>query len=613
MAANPALTIALALVAGMVAQAVARHIRLPGIVLLLIIGVLLGPDVFGIIYPASLGSAMPLLVGFAVAVILFEGGMNLRPQRIKREGLVIRQLITIGTLVTTIGGTLMAKLLLPWDWRQSILFGTIIIVTGPTVVTPLLRRIKLKRSVSTILEAEGILLDAIGAIIAVVALEIALHPSGFNVILGAGQIVIRLVSGIFIGGAGGWLLARILRFRNLVPEGLENVFTLSLVLALFQISNVLSPESGIVAVTVAGMVVGNSKTIVQRELMDFKEQLTVLFVGMLFILLAADVHLSDVKALGWRGLLTVIAIMVVVRPLNVMLSTRGSKLNFKQKVLLSWIAPRGIVAAAVASLFAIELNQQGLDGESLRAMVFLVITITVLFAGLTGGLVARGLDLRRQQDAGWVVLGAHELARLVARLLQERGEEVVCIDANPVACQLAEKEGLRVIYGNGLETHVLLRAEIDTRKGVLALTPNEEVNLLFAKNAKTEGRVKHLFVGIKSGEEGTTTAMVHDIGGNIPFGHPFDPELWMVRLRRKEAQVEWWTYHGDRQSVTELLDANAEHVLLPLICQRGEQILPVSDKLTIRKKDHFAWLINSRREDTARAWLKEHEWVAVDQ
>jgi hypothetical protein len=347
--------------------------------------------------------------------------------------------------------------------------------------------------------------------------------------------------------------------------------------------------------------------------MDFKEQLTVLFVGMLFILLAADVHLSDVKALGWRGLLTVIAIMVVVRPLNVMLSTRGSKLNFKQKVLLSWIAPRGIVAAAVASLFAIELNQQGLDGESLRAMVFLVITITVLFAGLTGGLVARGLDLRRQQDAGWVVLGAHELARLVARLLQERGEEVVCIDANPVACQLAEKEGLRVIYGNGLETHVLLRAEIDTRKGVLALTPNEEVNLLFAKNAKTEGRVKHLFVGIKSGEEGTTTAMVHDIGGNIPFGHPFDPELWMVRLRRKEAQVEWWTYHGDRQSVTELLDANAEHVLLPLICQRGEQILPVSDKLTIRKKDHFAWLINSRREDTARAWLKEHEWVAVDQ
>jgi len=356
------------------------------------------------------------------------------------------------------------------------------------------------------------------------------------------------------------------------------------------------------------MVVGNSKTVVQRELMDFKEQLTVLFVGMLFILLAADVHLSDVKALGWRGFATVIGIMVVVRPINVMLATHGSKLNLRQKVLLSWIAPRGIVAAAVASLFAIELNQQGFNGESLQALVFLVITITVLFAGLTGGLVARGLDLRRQQDAGWVVLGAHELARLVARLLQEKEEDVVCIDANPVACQLAEKEGLKVIYGNGLETNVLLRAEIDTRRGILALTPNEEVNLLFAKNAKTEGRVKNLFVGIKSGEEGTTTAMVHALGGAIPFGCPFDPELWMVRLRRQEAQVAWWTYHGDRQSVSTLLKANREHVLLPLVCQRGEQIFPVSDTLTVRKKDRFAWLINSRREDAARTWLIQHVW-----
>ncbi|MEA1881201.1 MAG: cation:proton antiporter [Candidatus Marinimicrobia bacterium] len=334
---EPAFTIALALATGMVAQSVAHHIKIPGIVLLLAGGVLTGPDGLNIIRPATLGVALPIIVGFAVAIILFEGGMNLRFKRLRRQGSTLKSLISIGAIITAIGGTLSAKLFLSWDWSTSILFGLLVIVTGTTVINPLLRRIKIRQSVATVLEAEGILLDAIGAIIAVVALEVVLSPSGFTFLASPFIILARLFVGGLIGIIGGFIMAWVLGIRNLVPEGLENVFTLSLVFALFQISNVLSHESGIVAVTIAGMVVGNRKTIVKRELMEFKEQMTVMLIGMLFVLLAADVRLADVLALGKGGLFTVIALVLVVRPLNVIFGTMNSDLSVKQKMLLERI------------------------------------------------------------------------------------------------------------------------------------------------------------------------------------------------------------------------------------------------------------------------------------
>jgi len=282
---------------GMLAQVIARRIHVPGIVILLAAGLLFGPDGLNWIRSDSLGSALHIIVGFAVAVILFEGGMNLRISRIKREQLAIQGLITISAFITLVGGTLSTLFFLDWDFRTSILFGTLIIVTGPTVISPLLKRIRIHHGVSTILEAEGILLDAIGAIVAVVALEIAISPSGLSLLKGFYHIITRLGIGTLFGVTGGALLTLLFRIRRLVPEGLENVFILSWVFALFQLSNTLSPESGIAAVTIAGMTIGNSKTYIHRELMEFKEQLTVLMIGMLFILLAADVRLSHIQNL----------------------------------------------------------------------------------------------------------------------------------------------------------------------------------------------------------------------------------------------------------------------------------------------------------------------------
>ena len=607
---NPALTLAFAMAFGMIAQVLARHLRIPGIVLLLGAGLLLGPDALGIVHPSSLGDALPFIVGFAVAVILFEGGMNLRINRIRREGKTIRQLITTGALVTALGGTVTAKIFLGWDWRISLLFGVIVIVTGPTVITPLLRRLKLRRSVSTVLEAEGVLLDAIGAVIAVVALEIALSPSGLSFLTGLFHIITRLIVGSAIGAAGGFLLAFLLRFRNLIPEGLENVFTLSLVFALFQGANSISPESGIVAVTAAGLVVGNMKTHVHRELREFEEQMTVLLIGMLFILLAADVRLIEVTELGWGGIITVTILVCVLRPLNVYIGTMGSNLNLRQKALLSWIAPRGIVAAAVASLFALELEKHGVDGSQLRAMVFSLIAVTVLLSGLTGSLAAQFLGLKRPENVGWVILSANHLSRSLAKVLIGSGEEVICIDQNPKACRRAEEEGIKVIYGNGLDEKTLLRAEIDTRMGAMGLSSNEEVNLLFGTKVKEIGKLSVILVGIKSMAEGITSEMVKEISGRIPFGGQCNIEQWAGWIQRGITSI-------NRYSLTSPASNNnfqdgTEGVILPLVLHRKSKSQPIDDTTEIKAGDEVTMIVNNQRKKEAMEWLSSQGWIPAE-
>jgi NhaP-type Na+/H+ or K+/H+ antiporter len=337
----------------------------------------------------------------------------------------------------------------------------------------------------------------VGAISAGVALEVVLQPSTDSLASGALSLVSILVFGALLGLAGGLAIALLLRPRWLIPEGLENVFTLSVVLALFHLSNALQPESGIGSVTVAGIVVGNMRTRGLRDLMEFKEQITVMLIGMLFVLLAADVRLAELRTLGSAGLATVLVLMVVVRPLNVLAATVGSKMTVRERAFLSWMAPRGIVAAAVASFFAVELDRAGIAGGSeLRAMVFLVIAVTVLVQGLTGGPLAGLLGVRRKTGRGYAILGANDLSRAVGRALHDGGEEVLFIDSNADATHAAEQDGFRVVFGNALEERTLLRARMDSFAGCIGLTPNEEVNLLFVTRVHEEFKVPRRYVGL---------------------------------------------------------------------------------------------------------------------
>ena len=599
---NPALTIGLSMVLGMLAQVGSKHLHLPGIVLLLLSGILFGPDGLNWIKPDSLGPGLHILVGFAVAIILFEGGMNLRISRIMRERNAIRGLITIGALCTLIGGTLITIIFLGWDFRTSILFGTLIIVTGPTVITPLLKRIRVHHGVSTILEAEGILLDAIGAIIAVVALEIAISPSGLSFVKGFYHIISRLAIGGILGVTGGFLLTVLFRFRTLIPNGLENVFILSWVIALFQISNTISPESGIAAVTIAGMTIGNSKTYIQQDLLEFKEQLTVLMIGMLFILLSADVRIEQIYNLGYPGLLAVVLLIMVVRPISVFIGTKHSGLNLNQKLLLSWIAPRGIVAAAVASLFVYELEQHGFDGTQLRALVFLLIIITVLSAGLTGGFIAKNLNLKRKSQSGWIILGAHEVSRLLSRLLKQAGDDIICIDEDPNLCLEAEHEGIKVFFGNALDDRTLQRAEPDTRKGIIALSGNEEVNYIFSQRAKHLSKEMSVLIGIKDSFEGITPGMIKDAGGKIPFGHSADMDYWCSLIKQGKTTYSSYIYTLDKKF--DLSDETMKGFLLPIVIMQKKSLEPVHSSMKIKKGNLVTFLINEKNAEKANLWLK---------
>ena len=413
-------------------------------------------------------------------------------------------------------------------------------------------------------------------------------------------------SGAVFGIIGGFVMAWLLGIRNLVPEGLENVFTLSLVFALFQISNALSHESGIVAVTIAGMVVGNRKTIIRRELMEFKEQMTVMLIGMLFVLLAADVRVGDVLALGKGGLYTVLALVFFIRPLNIVFGTMNSDLSFKQKMLLAWLAPRGIVAAAVASYFAIELEKNGIDGAQLRAMVFLLIAVTVLSAGLTGSFVANLLGLKRKSDQGWIILGANAVARALAKLMKSNNEEVILIDENPSLCRMAEKEELKVIYGNGLEENILLRAEVDLRKGAIGLSENEEVNMLFARRTKEVGKVPRTYISIKRDDEGVTADMVDEVGAIIPFARAIDLEKWSLWVRKEQIETKELIYNNKEEITAEnAFDKETEGLILPLTFLHHTTLIPIGHNSSIKKDDKVGCLVRSEKLEQFHDWLSQ--------
>jgi NhaP-type Na+/H+ or K+/H+ antiporter len=606
-----ALTISLALLFGIIIHSLSQHLRIPSIVLLLGAGALLGPDILGWIKPESVNFILPAMIGYAVAVILFEGGMNLELKRLRRESAVLRRLVTIGAFITAAGGTFAARVIMDWEWNIAVLFGALVIVTGPTVITPLLRRVKLNQNLHTLLEAEGVLIDPIGAIIAIGVLEVVLHPSQQSFLFSIYGAFVRVGIGTLLGIAGGFVIVVFLKPRNLIPEGLENVFTLAAVLALFQLSDAIMPECGIAAVTIAGLVVGNFGRRILRDLREFKEQLTVLLIAMLFILLAADVRFEKISLLGWSGVITVIFLMIVVRPVSVFICTLGLKMKIRDLAFLSWLAPRGIVAAAIASFFVVALNKAGIPGgDSLRALVFLVIAITVTVQGLTAGMIAHLLGIRRETNSGYAILGANEVARTLALELKNHDERVILMDSNAAACNSAEGDGLKVIFGNAMDENILIRARVEEMAGCIGLTQNEELNLLFVNQVKEQFKVPKRFISISESEGHISIESMNEAGVSVLFGAPYDVELWAVRLRRKIASVERWIFEPQDESKDSIPISDIPlQSLLPLIMIRKESLVLVGNNVEFQPHDQVSFIVFNELRDDALEWLNQTGWI----
>jgi len=405
---------------GAAARLLAATSGLPGVVLLLLSGLLVGRSGLGWVEPLDLGSGLGTVVGLLVSLVLFDGGLNLRlpGDTIKAT---VQRIAALRLLISLGGGLLAAHWLAGLSWSLAAVFSAIVLATGPTVVTPLVRQIRLAPPLGEVLEAEGLVLEPIGAVLALLLLELALgNLHGWReVMLG---LLYRLGGGVLIGASVGWLLSELLRRLN--PDqlnGLPLQLSLGLLFLMYGVSEWLLPESALPASVAAGIVVGRRSGPHTAELDGLIQELAQLAITMLFPLLAADVSWAELSPLGWGGILCVLSLMLVVRPLGVGVATIGLPFRLEQRLFLGWLAPRGIVTAAVASLFAIRLEQAGILGAGrLQGLVFLTILMTVGLQGLTAQPLARALGLVQTEDDARV---SAEAAAQAGQVITDSGQQ----------------------------------------------------------------------------------------------------------------------------------------------------------------------------------------------
>ncbi len=469
------MTMVASIASGVLLIALARRLRIPSIVLLLVGGVALGPEGLDIVRPGLLGDGLRVIVSLLVGVILFEGGLTLDLAGYREVPRVITRLLTIGVLMTWMGIAFAVWLLGGLSAPLALVSASLLIVTGPTVVGPLLKRIAVTKKVHHVLQWEGVLIDPIGVFIAILALEVFALGRGGEAFV---ELGIRVVSGLSIGVVGGAALHSALE-RRLVPPDMSGVTSLATAVLLFGVSELAAPETGLLTVTVAGFYVGWQRPRGLDSIKRFKQEVTELAIGMLFILLSARLALAQFVDFGLAGVAIVACVMFVVRPASVLVSTLGLDVSWKERALLSWIAPRGIVAASMASLLALELEQLGATNPRfVETLTYAVIISTIVVQGFTAGWVTRALGLMQTRPPGWLIVGAHRFARDVARFLVQHGVgPVMLVDTNRRHAREANAEGLHAIVADARNADGLSRRNETAGFGrVLALTTNEDLN-----------------------------------------------------------------------------------------------------------------------------------------
>jgi NhaP-type Na+/H+ or K+/H+ antiporter len=565
------LQIILAVLSGITAQVVAAYAKVPSIVFLLIFGIVLGADGIGLLHPQEIGLGLEVIVSLSVAIILFEGGLNLSLRELDRVSGSLRNLVTFGTLITFLGGSLAAHWLAEFPWSISFLYASLVVVTGPTVISPLLQQVQVDRQIATLLEGEGVLIDPVGAILAVVVLDTLINSNASPLEIVSG-LLLRLTIGAAIGGIGGGLLSLFVKQATVISEDLKNLVVLAGVWGLFGLAQWSVSESGLMAMVIAGIVLRASALPEERLLRRFKGQLTVLCVSVLFILLAADLSIESVFALGWGSVFTVLTLMLVVRPLSISLCTFQSDLNWRQKAFLAWIAPRGIISASVASLFAIVLTKQGINGgDAIKALVFLTIMMTVLVQGLTARWVAQWLKISSAEATGAVIVGCNPMGLLLGQIYQAQGESVVLIDTDREACDQAKAENLPTYHSSGLNTQVLVEAGIESKGTFIALTSNGEVNQVLAQRVLEEFNLPRVLAVLPDSSNSEESPK---IGGSSQVNPKVTPSFI------DQAMIKQWNqYLKDGQvklarTVFKELELSLQQIHFQALIQSGE-VLPL--------------------------------------
>jgi len=567
---------------GVGAQWLAWRTRLPAIVLLATAGLLVGNSVLGWVIPSEIFNEdlRRSIISLCVAIILFEGGLNLHIHELRVAASGVKRLVYIGAPVAFVTCSLAGHYVGGLSWPVSLVFGAILVVTGPTVIMPLLRQAGLNRRTASYLKWEGIVNDPIGALLAVLVFQFFVfvgEGSGWVAI--ASGLSLALLSGIFLGGLGGWLTGKAF-LHGYVPEFLKSPVMLTLVLIVFEISNALQHEAGLLAVTIMGMVIGNMHLPGLQDMKRFKEYITVMLVSVVFVMLTADIDLRIARVIGWQGVALIVVVLLVCRPVTIWLATMGSGMPRNDRILLSWIAPRGIVAAATAGVMGPRLYEAGYpDGEALLPLIFFVIFVTVVLHGMSIGWLARRLGLAASDKQTLLIVGGSPWSIELAKKLKNLEVEVLLADSSWHSLRPARLAGVSVFYGEILSDFAEATVEISHIDVVLAATSNDAYNALVCTALAPEiGRksVYQLPMGV-SAEESSERGVTRSIRGKPAF--QFDAvfeRLWKLHIRD-------WQFYSTKLSETYtysdfLGDASAESMLILIIKANGALVLATASE-----------------------------------
>ena len=572
------LTLTALVVLGIGAQWLAWRVKIPAILFLLLIGLIVGP-VLGWLHPDQLfGELLFPLVSLAVAVILFEGSLTLRFKELSGVGLAVWLLVSIGAALTWAVATAAGHYFVGLNPWIAALFGTLVVVTGPTVIVPLLRIVRPSTKVATILRWEGIIIDPIGAVLAVLIFELMLTQQGASHadggLIAVGGAFAKLISaGLVLGLMGGYLLGLVLR-RHWLPEYLINVVVLASVLTVFTAANLIAEESGLLAVTAMGILLANMRNVPLVDVLHFKESLTILFISGLFILLAARIEPAMFSAVGFGALLVWLTIQFVAQPLKVWVCTIGAGMSWQEKLLTAWIGPRGIVAAAISGLFALKLDQQGIaGGEVLVPLTFTVIVGTVVLASLTARPLARALGVAQPEDKGVLMVGINAFSRALAQALKKQGYRIILADSSYSDIRAARMEGLETFYGNPVSEAADRRLDLIGIGRLFALSALPEINNLAAIRYRHEFGAGNVFV-LKTQQE-TEGSAQQRLSGTFEGRRLFDADTSLQKLLQQ-------MHDGAEIATTRLTDAFPWEKYQQTYAGRGQPLLAITPKGTLQ-------------------------------
>ncbi len=557
---------------GVVAQILSDRFRVPSVVFLLASGVVLGPEVLGIVGPDSFGNALSAIVGLSVAIIVFEGAFHLRIGRLREAPAATFKLVTLGAAIALIGTAAVVHYALDVNWLIASLVGALLVATGPTVIAPILEVVPVRNRVGTALETEGIVNDVTAAILAVVIFEAIIEdvhaPSELFVLFAQ-----RLGSGIVVGLAVAAIVFYALHYVDLSPGNAPQnarLLVLGGALVAYGGAEAVATEAGIAAAATAGIILGNVDVPYEEEITDFKGDITLIVLSFVFITLAALLQFEYLLALGLGGILVAAAVALVIRPLLVFISTAGDRFTRGERLFMSFVGPRGIIPASVATLFAVEFRAQGMPEEAnvLVGTVFLVIFLTVALEAGFARQIAEFLDVIPMRV---IIIGAGDVGQTLAQRLEDRGENVVLIEEDVNTVETARNAGLTVHHGDGTDTEVLRSAGADNAKIVATTTGDDDVNLLVAQLAESKFSPETILARVNNpaNVDAFEDLGVRAISAVDATAMAFDDYI------ERPALVNWMSEIGEEGEVQEI-EVTSEDLIGKSIAEIGPDLPPRS-------------------------------------